>query len=330
MGIVVAAVVVVIGILANAWTVNVDLHPSEAAPTPTPTPTLDAGLGEGERSPREFVYLDAVRATAYLSQLEGGNETLKTISKGTNRKLTAGLELGPVKAGGEAGEQDAVSLNVTPTASSNFQGLMRRLADLRLMWRLNGANSEADSPLQPAADANAASTCVGGGEPVGNSRFATNWCMVHNSAIVTFSHRLTVPEFVRLYLKLRWAGQHARLHKAGRALLRRLGDQATLPFVARMKGGVRMVMPVQVTLLSSEPTLMSARLRVVGKVVRRIDARQYSTLGLYTRFRPMLDRRFATVLERIGADRGQITDELKTYRPLRHPAALILPIAIFN
>src|SRR4051812_37106542 len=91
-----ALAIVVLGIVLGLW--DIDFNPAK---TPAARPGINF-LENGERAPREFLYLDSVRAAAYLSQLSGGNETLRTISDTLSRKLGGELTLGAAKISGEA------------------------------------------------------------------------------------------------------------------------------------------------------------------------------------------------------------------------------------
>jgi len=307
--------------LTDSWPFAGREAPVAAKPSPDET-----FIGKGERAPREFVYLDNTRAEAYLSQLQAGNKKLLTISESHNAKVNAELGIGPVKAGGEAGSEDAAETSMSPTASSNFQAMISRLTKLALYKDLGTAPDAKESDTNAKASQTG---CIPDVVPTGDSLFARNWCGVYESAIVTFVATLHKPLFVQAYLKLRWADANSRLHKAGKELLKLIGDQPRVP-VATTKRGLRIIMPVQTALLSTEPTLFSPRLRVVAKVVRRIDHTPYDGLGFYARFDRLLWKRYAVVRKRLGINTARLRRELESYRAIKQPAALLLPVAIFN
>jgi hypothetical protein len=317
-------VVVVLGVAAVALKPGfLQRHHAPVAARPTPDTTF---IGEGERAPREFVYLDLTRAAAYLSQLENGIKKLQTISDSQSAKVNAELGIGTAKLGGEASQESAVETSVSPTASSSFQALISRLNELGLYKHLDTRYRDT---LGDAQRNTVRSGCRRGVLPTDLSVFARNWCDVYESAMVTFVARLHKPEFVQAYLKLRWAEANGRLRKAGRALLKLIGDQPRVPIVTS-KHGLRLIMPVQTALLSAEPTLFSPPLRVVAKVVRRVDKTPYDGLGFYTRFDRLTWHRFAAVRERLGINTKRLRAELREYRSVKPPAALLLPVAIFN
>lgn len=354
-----AVIVVAGGFALGLW--DIDMDPER--PTGQAARVPDETFLSGERSPREFLYLDNARTEAYLSQIQGGNETLQKISRSTTGKVGGEVSLGTVvKVTGEAGSQDAVERNVTPTASSNFQGLISRLRQVNLLFTVHDsraavlrAAAAAATPIPsgdetPDAAARAAaatattatSTCPAHLLPSGPTVFAEHWCQVKEGDVVGFAAKLRQPSFVRLYLALLHAPKGSWLRRQGASLLRAIGEHPRLPLVAearirragqapREASILRIVLPVQSALLTAEPSLLSPRVKVVGKVVRRLDDDPaYQDIAFYRRFVPALRLTPRKVRQHLNTSERQLREDLRRYRSLEHPAAVVLPLAIFQ
>jgi hypothetical protein len=333
-----AAVVIVLGVVFGLW--NVDLNPTKR-PTPRPDATY---LDPDEHSPREFLYLDNTRAEAYLSQLSGGNQTLRKISETVSGKAGAELALGALKVSGEAARENALEQTVTPTTASNFYALTQRLKDFHELVSLPEPDvSGSDDVTESGASSGTPS--ADGSAPRGNALFAERWHGVREGDIVRIRAEIRRPTFVRLYETLRQAPPDSRLGRQGASLLKAIGDQPRLPLVIEVvvpnpkhRDGttgaatqvLRLVMPVQAANLAQEPSLFAPRMTVVGKVVRRVDpGEHYRDLSFFSRFRPVLTLTPAVVRKRLNTPLKRLSDELLSYRTLHSPAAVILPIAIY-
>jgi hypothetical protein len=316
--------------------------------TPSGTKSEDLRfLRSGERAPREFLYLDSARAQAYLSQLDGGNETLRTISETVTRKLGGELTLGPAKVSGEAGSENAIERSVSPTAASTFYGLTDRLGALKMLTEMPSTSlSAADDTIAPAQTATpsdkqapaAPLIAPSGGSAEANVGFIDAWKGVKEGDVVSFIATIRRPTFVRVYQTIHDAPAKSRLGRQGAALLKAIGTQPRLPFAVevpsprRAAPSLRLVMPIQAANLTSEPSMLAPRVRVVAKVVRRLDAEKdrYRDLAFYSRFQPVLTLTPAAVLKRLHAPPRLLRGELLSYRTLRAPGAVILPIAIYK
>jgi hypothetical protein len=302
-----------------------------------------AYLSEGERAPREFLYLDSARAEAYLSQLRGGNETLRKISTRTSRKAGAEIGFGGVKASGEVAREGTVEHTVNATTASNFLELTEALRGLDAIDELPPPRATApdDSTLRrPRAtmpDSGSLAPPVAGR----NADFRRAWAHVREGDIVRFIATIRRPTFVRVYQTLRQVPADSKLGRQGAGVRRRIGEARRLPLVveaatrARSRSSparvLRLVMPTQAANLTLEPSLFAPRLTVVGKVVRRVDvpADRYRDLAFYNRFAPVLTLP-ARARKRLNAPLERLRGELLRYRDIVPPAAVVLPIAIYK
>lgn len=329
-------VLLVLGIAFELWDIDFDI----GAGSGPQASGVAAGtfLGKGQGAPREFLYLDSVRAGAYLSQLSGGNETLRTISESLSRKAGGELSLGAGKVSGEAARQSGVERSVSPTTASNFYALTKALTDSGVLISLPSPDiSEPDDVAEPASEIPEPSASAA------SRNFAEQWKKVHEGEIVRFRATVRRPTFVRVYQTLRQAPAASRLGRQGAKVLKAIGDAPRLPLVvealvpAARHGDkrtevLRLVMPVQSANLTGEPSLFAPSLTVMGKVVRRVDhsADRYRDLNFFSRFESMRRLLPAVVRGRLNAPRKRLTEELLRYRDITAPAAVILPIAIYK
>jgi hypothetical protein len=330
-GALLAAVIATFVAIIGPW------HIDRKSERPSPTADDQAYLGPDENAPREFLYLDNARTEAYLSQLTGGNETLRTISQKTNLTASAEVALGPVTGSAEAARENALEQTVTPTTTSNFYALVARLTKFNELTRLPDPDVSRFDDVTESGRASA-----DGEVPVDehtNADFAASWQRVKEGDIVRVHAAIRRPTFVRLYETLRQAPPDSRLGRQGAQLLKAIGDQPRLPLAIEVKlpatAGtapvLRLVMPVQAANLGNEPSLFATRLTVVGKVIRRIDrGDSYRDLNFYSRFQPALTLTPAIVRGRLNTPIRRLREELLRYRTLTDPSAVVLPIAIYR
>jgi hypothetical protein len=281
--------------------------------------------------PREFLYLDGVRAEAYLSQLKEGNEKLRTISESVSSEVGAEIGIETAKLTGKAARQEAVQRTVTPTATSNFQALVKTLQENELL------NDIQRDPAADAADDEDDASARAARAGADQTNFAQAWDKVREGDVVSFVARVRQPGYVAAYLALRRAPTHAPLRRRAEAALAAIGIPR-LPLVAKIRtlqsstGGavLRLVLATQPEWFAAEPRLFSPRLRVVAKVVRRVDGKEFVDAELYRRFRPLLRPGLAVVRERLGTSEQLLRAELERHDSLEAPAAILVPIAIYS
>ncbi len=282
-------------------------------------------LGRGDGSPREFLYLDAARTDAYLSQFQGGLATLEKTSATDTDKRTGGLEGAPAKVSREFQAQDMFERQVTPTNASRFISLTGYLGrkdmeagdKLRVLPRLP---VERTGPA--AAKARAAA-------------FKRKWTQVREGDFVRLQGPVRLPGFMRLYQTIRQVPADSPIGKQGKSVIKAIGLDPRFPFtvtVGRNQDKLRLIFPAQYSAVATESSLFYGDLTVLGKVIYRIDPgrRAYRDLQTYNRFRPILRRRrdLRSLLARLRLDPNRLRAELLRYRTVQAPAAIILPVAI--
>jgi hypothetical protein len=274
--------------------------------------------------PREFLYLDPVRTQAYLSQFDGGLAALEKSTVSQTVEASAELAAGPAKVGGKHQAQSAYERSVTPTTASQFLNLAGYLDKVGLTKTLPllAALTKTDAP----ATAHAAA-------------FRKAWGDVREGSFVRIRGRITVPPFVRLYQTLRSAspGSSAAVH--GQQLVKAIGANPRIPLMIKVddrsgRAPLRLIFPLQYSLLATESSLIVGRVTIVGKVLYRIHPkrRPYRDLETWNRFKPEteVDALPISLSTRLRLDPARLHAELLKFRTVYGPAAIVLPLAIYK
>jgi hypothetical protein len=294
-----------------------------------PSSTASAFLEENQGAPREFLYLDSVRTDAYLSQLKGGNETLRSLSDKLTSKGGAEIGAGGAKLSAEVAREQGLDWTVSPTASSNFYALVQLLNKLDELPTLPAADGGGALPeATPTPEPNAISA---------RTTFMSQWKDVDEADIVRFIATVRRPELVRVYQALAAAPPGSTLGRAHKQLEAALGPVPRVPLMIDVVSeddqtpSMRLVLPAQPAHLSPEPTLLAPRLTVVAKVIQRMDeSRAYGDLAFSDRFEPLVERVPESVLKKLGVRRSQLEAELDDLRAWDGPSAVLLPIALYK
>lgn len=294
----------------------------------TPAPRAPAAesflLHSKDGAPREFLYLDPARTQAYLSQFQGGLATLEKSSVSESVKLSAELAAGPAKVGGEGQSDDGFERSVTPTTASQFINLAGYLDDRKHMVTLPSLPVLTRTDEEAKADA---------------AEFLTSWKRVPEGLFVRIRARITVPAFVRLYQTMRGAPPESATARRSAKVLAAIGDDPRIPLAIDVDAGsggppLRLILPLQYSLLATEPSLLVGGVTVIGKVLYRIHPkrRPYRDLETWNRFRPEVRRGALPdeLLDRYNIDRAKLKDQLLRYQTVRGPAAIVLPVAIYK
>jgi hypothetical protein len=290
---------------------------------PGQTPGAIFDLGKGDGPPREFLYLDGARVDAYLSQFERGLSTIEKTSASKVEKQSAEVAASPAKLAREVQSQDVFERSVTPTTTSRMVNLLGYLQNAKILRRLPGLTAD----VKPSPRGFRAAT-----------RFLKPWRAVRQGDFVQLTGRVTVPRFGRLYQVVRQVPENSAAGRLGAKLHRLVGDDPRFPVAINVNDGrkppVRLIMPLQFSLLASESSLIVGRLTVIGKVLYRVrpGGRPFSDLQTWTRFRPSFALKITPdgLLGRLNLKRRALKRELLTYKTVKGPAAVILPIAIYK
>lgn len=283
----------------------------------------DLLLGPGEGPPREFLYLDAARTDAYLSQFQGGLATLEKTSSADTDKRTAALEQAPAKISREVQAQDTFERQVTPTNASRFISLGHYLERDRTMFKDLGR-----LPIHRTAGPQATDA---------RREFMRKYQNVEEGDFVRFEGEVRLPRFMRLYQTIRQVPADSPIGKQGKPIADAVGLDPRFPFTVTVDHDgkeLRLIFPAQYSAVATESSLFYGRLTVIGKVIYRIypARRAYRDLQTYSRFRPILSqrRKLDRLLTRLRLDADQLRAELLRYRTVQGPAAIILPVAIYK
>lgn len=314
---------VVLAVLVVLFIFDV-INPGDGDGPASERPSDDLLLDPGEGAPREFLYLDAARTDAYLSQFQGGLATLEKTSSANTDKRTAALEGAPAKISREMQAQESFERQVTPTNASRFISLGDYLERDRTTFKDLG-----QLPIHQPASPQAIEA---------RAEFMKKWSEdVKEGDFVRFEGEVRLPRFMRLYQTIRQVPADSPIGKQGKPVSDAIGLDPRFPFTVTVDHDgkkLRLIFPAQYSAVATESSLFYGRLTVIGKVVYRIypARRAYRDLQTYSRFRPILSqrRKLDRLLTRLRLDADQLRAELLRYRTVQGPAAIILPVAIYK
>lgn len=290
-------------------------------------------LGPGDGPPRDFLYLDAARTDAYVSQFQGGLATLEKTSAVDTDKRAAALEQAPAKVSREVQAQDSFERQVTPTNASRFINL---IGYLERNDDEQGDKAEEHDKLKVLPSLPVHRT-TGPQPSKARKRFIEAWSQVREGDFVRLEGPVRLPGFMRLYQTIRQVPPDSAIGKQGKPVLDAVGLDPRFPFTMTVEHEgtqLRLILPAQYSAVATESSLFYGRLTVLGKVIYRIypTRRAYRDLQTYSRFRPILRRRpeLKALLTRLKLDENQLREELLRYRTVKGPAAVVLPVAIYK
>jgi hypothetical protein len=238
-------------------------------------------------------------------------------------KRTAEVAASPSTLGREVQSQDVFERSVTPTTASRMVNLIGYMQDAKILRRLPGLTAQVRSGTHGHAAA---------------ARFLKPWRQVRQGDFVQITGRVSVPRFGRLYQIVRQVPVSSSAGRMGAKLHRAVGDDPRFPVAINVDGGLgrplRLILPLQFSLLASESSLIVGRLTVIGKVLYRVPpgGPPFKDLQTWTRFRPAFIHAITPdrLLKRLSLRRRALRRELLTYKTVDGPAAVILPIALYK
>jgi hypothetical protein len=265
----------VLGVLAIFGVVPLRLNESQASGKPLP---------EADTPPIEFAYLDPLRADAYLGQAEGGLASSEQRSEQLTNSINASVSIGGAgQVGGSEQKQLSTIATVTPQAADRFYTLLRRLreggeANYRQPSTCNGERSTHWlGDVNDQDDANEVMEeveCIGAG----------NFVRIRNA-------QLFLPPFAQALPRVQSANaffgalpaprtaftsptQSVEITTALNGYTKLVGSDPRMPFVAAPYGasqqvgnGVTFFLPAGYSGITSEPSLLSGSVTIVGEVV---------------------------------------------------------------
>jgi hypothetical protein len=288
------------------------------------------------RKPYEYLYLDSGRVDSFLGELNQGQVQSVSRQETESTNASVGLQLDTLgSATASQGRQLTESAVVTKTEADNFYSLLERLQD--------GALTEAD-----ASSATLARELDPHKVPVGSMVLVKN----------TF---LNLPPYLSPYPALRYARfeSHARglgrpslseyslsrysagaaTERARLAFIKRVGPNPRLPFFER-SGKITLVIPARFAYLTGDPSLVSARLRVVGMVAFNTKtepgSQAFGDGASEDTYLPALLHAPSSFLRQIGVKGRAVTSQHELFNgisdSLTFPGRVveIVPVAIYH
>jgi hypothetical protein len=267
-------VLAVLGVLAMFGEVPISFNGSQASDRPLP---------EADTPPIEFAYLDPLRADAYLGQAEGGLASSEQRSEQLTDSINASVPIGTAgQVGGSEQKQLSTVATVTPQAADRFYTLLRRLREGGEADYKKGACNEEKSThwLGDVNDEDSAQEVMDEVECIGVGNF------------IRIRHaQLFLPPFAQALPKVQSANaffgalpaprtaftsptQSVEITKALSGYAKLVGSDPRMPFVAapygadeRVGHGVTFFLPAGYGGITSEPSLLSGSVTIVGEIV---------------------------------------------------------------
>ena len=306
--------------------------------------------------PPDYAYLDNARVALYLGQLQGGLAQSEKLSEQLTQGRNAGLSAGGVSVGGSAGSSASRERVVTPTATTRFyqlldlldrDGYLHRIdasAPPKMLVRefaqvpegtfvqLRRCRLRIPSYIQLAQlnygssgyySASMAYRGIGEGQPLTNDAWGVALVRAGRQ-----KYALPTPPTMQ-------SGEEriARTMKHLAAVAKR---NPRVPFStcdgspAAKPRGVDLLFPVRLGALSSEPTLLSGPVTIVGKLIRSVRRDQVyvdqPSLAAFESATRAVDDAASDGEEAFGALGGELASDATVLAP----GAVILPIAIYK
>lgn len=268
-------VLAVLGVFAMFGVVPLRLNESQVSGKPLP---------EADTPPIEFAYLDPLRADAYLGQAEGGLASSEQRSEQLTNSINASVSIGGAgQVGGSEQQQLSTVATVTPQAADRFYTLLRRLreggeADYKQPGTCNGERST--HWLGDVNDQDDVGEVMDEVECIG----VGNFVRIRNA-------QLFLPPFAQALPRVQSANaffgalpaprtaftsptQSIEITNALSGYAKLVGPDPRMPFVAapygasqRVGHGVTFFLPAGYSGITSEPSLLSGSVTVVGEIV---------------------------------------------------------------
>lgn len=214
------------------------------------------------RKPYEYLYLDSGRVDSYLGELDEGNVESLSRSETETSNASLGFQLDTVgSATATRGKQLTVSAVVTKTEADNFYSLLEQLQNGSLTTASAGSPSLSYQLSDRAVP-------VGTMVRIENAfvqlpPYLSAYPLLRYARFETVAHTFEAPKLSQYQLSRYTTG--AAAERTRLAFIRRIGSNPRLPFIIK-EPGMTIVIPARFANLTGDPSLLSARLTIVGKV----------------------------------------------------------------
>jgi len=239
-------------------------------------------LPEADTPPLEFAYLDAGRVAAYLGQAANGLATTEQRTKQLTQSVNATLSAGSAaQAGLSEQAQEGTTATITLTAADDFYTLLRLLREGGEAQSGKCRTGKPGSWVGKINDQAAKGQILRDAECIG----VGNFVRIENA-------QLFLPPFAQALQRVQSANaffgqlprprtsftsptQSTQVSDAIRGYEKHVGPHPRVPFVAAPYGSphklgdedVTIFLPTQYEGITSEPSLLSGSVTIVGKIV---------------------------------------------------------------
>jgi len=219
------------------------------------------------RKPYEYLYLDSERVDSYLGELDDGSVHSLNRSETETSNASLGFQLDTVgSATATQGRQLTVSAVVTKTEADNFYSLLEQLGGS--LTTVSTGSAKLSAELSPKA------VPVGTMVRIENAfvqlpPYLSAYPLLRYARFETRSPAFEAPQLSQYHLSRYTTGPAAE--RARISFIKRLGPNPRLPFIIK-EPSMTIVIPSRFADLTGDPSLLSARLTIVGKVVFNVNA----------------------------------------------------------
>ena len=306
--------------------------------------------------PPDYAYLDTARVALYLGQLQGGLARSEQLSEQLTQGRNAGLSAGGVSVGGTAGSSASRERVVTPTATTRFYQLLDRLDDDGYLHRIDASASPkmlvrefAQVPEGTFVQLRRCRLRIPSYIQLAQLNFGASGYFSPSMAYKGLGEGQPLTKEALGYARER-AGRvkdfsgggismqtgEARIARTMKHLAAVAKRNPRVPFstcdgsAAAKPRGVDLLFPVRLGALSSEPTLLSGPVTIVGKLVRSVRSDdEYVDQPSLAKFESA-----TSAVDRAADEEwdpgGGLAGELASDATVLAPGAVILPIAIYK
>jgi hypothetical protein len=308
--------------------------------------------------PPDYAYLDTARVALYLGQLQGGLARSEQLSEQLSQGRNAGLSAGGVSVGGSAGSSASRERVVTPNATARFYQLLDLLDRDGYLHRIDASappkvlvREFAQVPEGTFVQLRRCRLRVPSYIQLaqlsfGSSGYVSAWNayqgLGEGQPLTTeaLGQALVRAGRQKVYMipaaSIGSAESEAHLARAMKRLAAVAKRNPRVPFStcdgspAAKPRGVDLLFPVRLGALSSEPTLLSGPVTIVGKLVRSVrpdhEYVDQPSLAKFESATGAVDDAAPTEFELASG----LTGELASDATVLAPGAVILPIAIYK
>jgi hypothetical protein len=294
------------------------------------------GRVTAHRKPYEYLYLDSGRVDSFLGELNQGQVRSLSRQETESRNASVGLQLDTLgSATASEGRQLTESAVVTKTEADNFYSLLEKLQE--------GALTTVDaSATTLASDLAPAKVPVGSMVRINNTflnlpPYLAPYPALRYARFESHAKGLGRPSLSKYSLSRYAAGPTAE--SARLAFIKKVGPNPRLPFFEH-RNDVTLVIPARFAYLTGDPSLLSARLTVVGKVTfnTRTDpgGQAFGDGASEDTYLPALLHAPGSFLRQIGVKGRAVTSQRELFNgvsdSLTFPGRMveIVPVAIYD